>query len=109
MKFKKNQFQPLQELEMPDFRREEMGPNPYPQMGQMYQRQGQRPFTQMGGRQSYQRPGPQLTQPRPAGVQVPPMPSGQRPSPSIPGMRRLSNPTLKTFCGSIAEKWQPYI
>nr|MDH3152967.1 spore coat protein GerQ [Bacillus licheniformis] len=48
MKFKKNQFQPLQELEMPDFRRQ-MGPNPYPQMGQMYQHQGQRPFTQMGG------------------------------------------------------------
>ena len=58
MKFKKNQFQPLQELEMPDFR-QQMGPNPYPQMGQMgqmYQQQGQQPFTQMGGQQSYQQP-----------------------------------------------------
>ncbi|EFG7218097.1 spore coat protein GerQ, partial [Escherichia coli] len=62
MKFKKNQIQPLQELEMPDFR-QQMGPNPYPQMGQMgqmYQQHGQQPFTQTGGQQSYQQPGPQL-------------------------------------------------
>ena len=58
MKFKKNQFQPLQELEMPDFR-QQMGPNPYPQeMGQMYQHQGQQPFTQMGGQQSISSPVP---------------------------------------------------
>ena len=71
MKFKKNQFQPLQELEMPDFR-QQMGPNPYPQMGQMYQQQGQQPFTQMGGQQSYQQPGPRAD----------PAAAGRRPGPS---------------------------
>ncbi|OLO19722.1 spore coat protein GerQ [Bacillus licheniformis] len=81
---------------MPDFR-QQMGPNPYPQMGQMYQQQGQQPFTQMGGQQSYQQPGPQLTQPQPAGVQVPPMPSGQQPSPSIPGMLPLEQSYIENI------------
>ena len=99
MKFKKNQIQPLQELEMPDFR-QQMGPNPYPQMGQMgqmYQQQGQQPFTQMGGQQSYQQPSPQLFQPQPAGVQVPPMPSAQQTSPSIPGMLPLEQSYIENI------------
>ncbi|XBO86103.1 spore coat protein GerQ [Bacillus licheniformis] len=81
---------------MPDFR-QQMGPNPYPQMGQMYQHQGQQPFTQMGGQQSYQQPGPQLTQPQPAGVQVPPMPSAQQTAPSIPGMLPLEQSYIENI------------
>ncbi|OCI05821.1 spore coat protein GerQ [Bacillus paralicheniformis] len=84
---------------MPDFR-QQMGPNPYPQMGQMgqmYQQHGQQPFTQTGGQQSYQQPGPQLFQPQPAGVQVPPMPSAQQTSPSIPGMLPLEQSYIENI------------
>ncbi|MFN2744666.1 MULTISPECIES: spore coat protein GerQ [Bacillus] len=96
MKPKKNQFQPLQELEMPDFR---ASANPYPQMGgHMYQQQMQ-PYTQtqMGGQQTYQQPSVQLTQPQPAGVQVPQMPTAQVPSPSIPGMLPLEQSYIENI------------
>lgn len=96
MKPKKNQFQPLQELEMPDFR-QQMGANPYPQMGgHMYQQQAQ-PYTQMGGQQTYQQPAVQLSQPQPAGVQVPTMPTGQPTAPSVPGMLPLEQSYIENI------------
>ncbi|ATH93626.1 spore coat protein [Bacillus glycinifermentans] len=104
MKPKKNLFQPLQEIEMPDFR-PQMGANPYPQlghmgqmgqMGQMYQQQGQPQFPQMGGQPTFQQPV-QLTQPQPAGVQVPPMTPAQQTGPSIPGMLPLEQSYIENI------------
>lgn len=86
---------------MQDFR-QQMGANPYPQlgqmgqMGQMYQ-QGQPPYTQMGGQQTFQPPAIQLSQPQPAGVQVPPMPSGQTAAPSVPGMLPLEQSYIENI------------
>ncbi|MDA7025329.1 spore coat protein GerQ [Bacillus sp. CLL-7-23] len=91
MKPKKNQFQPLQELEMPDFRQQQMGPNPYPQTGQMYQQQMQPPFPQIGGQEMYPT--------QPPGVQVPPMTTvpPQQAAPSIPGMLPLEQSYIENI------------